>query len=619
MDEAIRNRIWIFDSEVFFADWMFVFKHKVSKRYVKIHNDCYSIRDFLNKNSPLLGGFNNKHYDQWILKAALAGWEPEEIKMLSDEIINGAEGWDLFHDRVPWFDQYDLMDDCAQGLSLKAIEANLGMNICESSVPFDIDRPLTTEEIEESFAYCTYDVDCTDILDDLRQPYLENKIVLAQECGMKPEKGLYMTNAKLTASYLHAVPREYNDERDYKYPANLRRDYIPQEVFDFIDRLHDPSLSREEVFGDGKTETGVTVNIGDCAIKIAFGGIHGAIPCYSETTTDTRFIRNMDVGSYYPHLMVVNGYCSRSIPHPDEYKAMLERRMKAKKAGDKVTANALKLVANTTYGAMLNQYNPLYDAKAGRSVCLSGQLYLLELAEHLTAECPTLKVIQVNTDGIMVSFDACDEAKWYEITDEWQLRTKFTLEEDRIGKIIQKDVSNYVEIAEDGSLKIKGVELVRGIAPAGAFNINNNAVIIADALREYLAYGTPIEETILGCDDTSKFQIIAKASGKYGACMHRVGDDLVPVQKCNRVYAGTDYRLGSVFKKNLRSGNYDKISSIPFCCVVDNEGTADISVVDKEWYIRRCQEKVDAFLGTPKLKRNTRAVNAIANRLLSNL
>ena len=140
-------------------------------------------------------------------------------------------------------------------------------------------------------------------------------------------------------------------------------------------------------------------------------------------------------------------------------------------------------------------YNDLYDPLMGRSVCITGQLLLLELSEHLVQECPTLKIIQLNTDGIMVSFDNSDEAKWQEITQEWQDRTGFELEEDFIQKIVQKDVNNYVEVPVGGGKpKVKGGQLVRGILtngnmdftkmglPAwdnmsgGAFNINNNAV-----------------------------------------------------------------------------------------------------------------------------------------------
>lgn len=112
--------------------------------------------------------------------------------------------------------------------------------------------------------------------------------------------------------------------------------------------------------------------------------------------------------------------------------ATIERRVKAKRAGDKATANALKLVLNTTYGAMLNRYNDLYDPLMGRSVCISGQLQLLEMAEHLVQDCPTLKIIQLNTDGIMVSLDDCDVPMYQEITQEWQDRTGFELEEDLI-------------------------------------------------------------------------------------------------------------------------------------------------------------------------------------------
>ena len=204
--------------------------------------------------------------------------------------------------------------------------------------------------------------------------------------------------------------------------------------------------------------------------------------------------------------MTLMGYTSRNIPSPDVYAATIERRVKAKRAGDKATANALKLVLNTTYGAMLNRYNPLYDPLMGRSVCISGQLFLLELANHLVTDCKTLKVIQLNTDGIMVSFDEDEYQKVLEITGEWQERTGFELEEDTVKSICQKDVNNYVEVPFEGDPKIKGGVLVRGIAPAGAFNINNNACVVAKAVKDYLAYGIPVEDTIMSCDRLLDYQ-----------------------------------------------------------------------------------------------------------------
>ena len=566
------------------------------------------------KKQPLLAGFNTKHYDQYILKAVLLDQTPEEIKAINDYIIQlGMDGWTypLFKENKVYFNVYDLMDDCQQGLSLKAIEGHLGMDIRETTVPFDIDRPLTEEELDEVIAYCKHDVDATEVLDGLRQDYLKNKIILGEECGLPPERALYMTNAKLTAAFLGAVETPHDDEREYQYPAKLRREYIPAEVFEFFDRMHDPSLTDEEVFSS-KLE----IKVGDCPVTLAYGGIHGAIPCYSEECQETRHIINEDVASYYPHQIVLNGYMSRNVPSPEVYAKTIERRVKAKRSGDKATANALKLVLNTTYGAMRNAHNPLYDPLMARSVCVSGQLQLLELAEHLVKDCPTLKIIQLNTDGIMVSVDDTDLPTFNEIVKEWQTRTGFELEEDRIRKIIQKDVNNYVELPLSGDPKIKGGVLVRGISTAGAYNVNNNAVVIAEAVKNYLAYGTPIRETIEKNSKLLNYQIIAKASSKFGNAYHEINGEPVEVQKVNRVYACKDYHYGTLYKKNLETGTLVKQAGLPPHCIVDNGNTSAITAVDKEWYINEAERYVKDFLGIKPPKRNTRKVNSIKKKLL---
>lgn len=321
----------------------------------------------------------------------------------------------------------------------------------------------------------------------------------------------------------------------------------------------------------------------------------------------------------YPHLMTLMGYTSRNIPSPEVYAATIERRVKAKRSGDKATANALKLVLNTTYGAMLNRYNPLYDPLMGRSVCISGQLFLLELANHLVTDCKTLKVIQLNTDGIMVSFDEDEYQKVLEITGEWQERTGFELEEDTVKSICQKDVNNYVEVPFEGDPKIKGGVLVRGIAPAGAFNINNNACVVAKAVKDYLAYGIPVEDTIMSCDRLLDFQLVAKAGSKYGDALHEVDGQMEVVQKVNRVYATEDHRYGTLYKIHLGTGNPVKIAGLPAKCVVDNDNHLTIDVVDRDWYIRQAKKYVRDFLGEKPPKRNTRKVNSIKKKLLEML
>ena len=324
-----------------------------------------------------------------------------------------------------------------------------------------------------------------------------------------------------------------------------------------------------------------------------------------------RIIRNYDVASYYPHLMTLYGYTSRNIPSPEIFSEVLESRMKAKAAGDTATANALKLVVNTTYGASLNKYNDLCDPLMGRSVCITGQLFLLELAQHLYIMVDDLRIVQLNTDGIMIEFDDSQYDLVQEILDEWEKRTGFELEEDSIAQIAQKDVNNYVEVQPSGKFKTKGGYLVRGIAPAGAFNVNNNATIVAKALVEYFVHGVPPEDTINACDDIFQFQIIAKAGAKYREAYHMVDGQRVPVQKVNRIYATADPRYGKLFKVKAENDSEAKIEMLPEHCIIDNDNHLSITDVDKQFYIDMAKKRINDFMGIkPEKKgRKTKMAN----------
>lgn len=597
-------RLVTYDCEVFSHDWIVVFKDKETGIFTVVHNDNEALRSCISEDAIYIG-FNSKHYDQYIVKGICADFSPQELKQLNDYIIAGNQGWQypLLNGFYFSFNNVDIRDDTQQGLSLKAIEGHMGISIQETEVDFNLDRPLTQEELDQTIFYCKHDVDATEKLTDIRKDYLKNKINLGRMAGLTDTKAMAMTNGKLTAAMLKATAQKHDDERQYVYPDNLRREYIPQEVFDFFDRMYDPNISDAEYF-----KSKLEISVGECPVTIGFGGIHGAIPNYfwSEQEDPEEAIRNKDVGSYYPHLCTINGYTSRNIPSPQVYENVLESRMKAKAAGDIATANALKLVCNTTYGCLLNQYNDLYDPLMGRSVCISGQLYLLELARHCYQDIPGLKIVQLNTDGIMVQCRKEYLSQLDEICDEWQSRTGFELETDSVIKIAQKDVNNYVEIQEGGKAKAKGGYLVKGISTVGAFNINNSCCIVATALKEYFVNGTPVEETIENCNDIFQFQIIAKAGAKYKEAYHVVGDRKEQVQKVNRVYATADTRYGKLFKVKAEDDTTAKIESLPEHCIIDNDNQLTIADVDKNFYIEMARKRVNDFMGIKPEKKSRR-------------
>ena len=101
--------------------------------------------------------------------------------------------------------------------------------------------------------------------------------------------------------------------------------------------------------------------------------------------------------------------------------------LEAKKTGDRQTSDTYKLVLNTTYGAMLNKYNELFDPLMARSVCISGQLYIITLALYYINECESLKLIQINTDGVLISVDKSELNKVYDINKKQQAKAPYCI------------------------------------------------------------------------------------------------------------------------------------------------------------------------------------------------
>ena len=146
-------RIIVYDIEVFAYDWIVVFYDTSNGEWSVFHNDNQGVRDYMTQPGVIFCGFNNKHYDNHIVKAIACGASPELVKQINDFIIEEKRsGWDhyfLKQNRF-WFDSFDIMNDTQEGTSLKHIEAHLGMDIEESEVDFNIERPLTQEEISRT-------------------------------------------------------------------------------------------------------------------------------------------------------------------------------------------------------------------------------------------------------------------------------------------------------------------------------------------------------------------------------------------------------------------------------------------------------------------------------------
>ncbi len=278
--------VWCLDFEVFSHDFLVVFKQVNRDNWRVFHNDNYAVKSFINEKDRIYTGFNIKHYDQFCLRAVLLGADPRLVKEINDFIIVcGYNGWQhhLFQtNKSQYLKLFDLMDDMQMGLSLKTIEGHLGLPIRESTVPFDIDRPLTNGELEEVIEYCKYDVLMVEKLLELRKNYLRTKLELGRRFGLEDHEALYCTNAKITAKILKADAKPRLDERNYQIPERIKPEWLPREVVDFYARLADPTLTEGDVF----KETIVVSLAPQVEITYGFGGVHQGLEKYQEESEE---------------------------------------------------------------------------------------------------------------------------------------------------------------------------------------------------------------------------------------------------------------------------------------------------------------------------------------------
>lgn len=174
------QELLFYDIEVFAHNALVVFKNSEKKLVKVFHNTFTKLGEFI--AGKTLVGFNNYHYDDLILTYMVDLKSVQQIKELNDRIINGEDV------RIkPRFFSLDCFQQCdVSNPSLKKIEGNMGLKILESSVPFSIDRPLTSSEFDEVLNYCSYDVDSTiDIWNERIISYFQPKFELVEMLGEK--------------------------------------------------------------------------------------------------------------------------------------------------------------------------------------------------------------------------------------------------------------------------------------------------------------------------------------------------------------------------------------------------------------------------------------------------
>lgn len=602
IDIIDKSKIHGYDFEVYSKiNWFCVtfINYEDRNKEVVIVNDRAKLIEFYNEyKDDIFISYNGRQYDTGIFKGILDGMN---VGYVNDKLIKeGKKPFQVVKNakKYPLNDYDTILKD----KSLKQLEAFMGDDIRETEVDFNIDRPLTQEEIEQTLYYNHHDViEVLRVLDYCWDDF-EGQLDIIELYGLDMS---YFTKTKVqlavSPKILNAVDQHtLDDEFDIRLPDTIQLSdkyrFIPEWYMNPKNWRYKEHLRSE----DNQHNNQLCCTVAGIPHVFAWGGCHGAD---DKEAVFKGIILHADVASMYPTTDIEYGLLSRKFKNPDDFKQMRDFRLKLK--SEKNPKNkALKPMINGVYGAGKDRNNPSYDPLMANLTCIFGQMFILDLIDKLEPYC---RLLQTNTDGIFVLCENEEmKNKVIEITNQVGKRLKMEFEIDEYTKLIQKDVNNYIAVKKNGELECKGA-MVKFNKP-----IDNDLPILNDAVRNYLAYDIPVEQTINECNEYIKFQKVIKLSAKYKEIWYGNGvsgkdNKITSINgellkgKVHRVFASKRQSDGSIYKLKIEKGvkSYEQFANTPTHLFIDNEDIHDKSIpeyLDKEYYINEAKKRIDMFL-----------------------
>lgn len=601
--------VLVYDLEVFKYNYMAVFKDSETGEYYCYHNSVDRGWHFPNREAAVEGlrppvmavnapamdelinkywlcGYNNLGYDNIIVTAMLKNPNPQNVKLRNDALFKHMADNNLFNrtkrknqkrkytdnKRFPVFRSIKSIDamqeivadefkDSMFGIPLKYIQGNMGINIHESSVDFNIQRQLTDDEVYDTFLYCMSDVDTTeDVMNARWDGYFVPKMNL---CDRLDDWGFEFSMTQRTTTLTGHLLRNKNK---FNFDAMLDKMYE--------DGLMLPSMYEYWKRGynkDDENDDGLVLDLFDNEIKFKWGGIHGVHRRLKFFEGD---IYHIDVASMYPSIIILLGILGEEVTKlyksirdqrvddkhkVDQLKEMIDliedqlseegqeeiKRLKEEIKYYAALADGAKLILNKLYGILGSETSKVSNIKGLNAICVYGQVAMYNIGKLVS---PYGTIIQFNTDGIyFLPFNSETTTKDVirEILKPWEEAFQLEMDIEDFVTIAQRDVNTYVAGKADGTFKTKGEISSSKKNWANMFK-NWNASVVEKAVVEKITKGTPIHETVNNETDLTRFMYVTKNTRAYRGVVNMT-TGVEESQHINRYFVV--HSGGAVYKK----------------------------------------------------------------------
>jgi hypothetical protein len=492
-------------------------------------NDIEKIIEWIN-TKPAIITFNGLNYDypviHWVLKNHYKYDTVEEL--VSDihnqnnyvirETFSSINKWEKL---IPILDLFKIhhFDNKSKHASLKWLEINMQFNSIKES-KIDFNDLVTEDDIDDVINYCKHDVLVTKKLYDKSI----NAINLRKELTKKYNIDLLNDNdAKIGEKILlDKLSKSLNINKSILSKRRTFRNQIVLKDIIFNVSFNHPELKKlldyyntvivnpDNLKGSIKYE----ILFNNVNYTFGLGGLHASVNNKSYDKNDDEFIVLSDVKSYYPNLAIRNRLYPNHLGNTycKIYEEIYNERTKHSKNSPE--NYALKIALNGAYGKSNDKYSFLYDPQYTLTITINGQLYLMKLIETVYEKIPNADLIFANTDGVCFKINSKYKDLYFQICNEWQIKTNgLILEHDIVNKLWIRDVNNYIINYNDNIIKTNGAYELNDTRALNKDFSNN---IIRKAIYNLFANNIPIEETIYNGDNIYDYCLQYRANkGDY--------------------------------------------------------------------------------------------------------
>lgn len=482
--------------------------------------------------------FNGINYDLPINEMAVSGATCAQLKTASDQIIlEEIRGQDIRRKakaKALKADHIDLIEVAPLFASLKTYAGRLHAHKMQD-LPFHPATMLSPEQIAITRWYCVNDTANTKLLRQCLKEQIDLRYTLSNEykIDLRSKSDAQIAEAVITAeikkrtgSKPEKISVEVGTTFHYQTPAFIKyKSPLMQWALDVIERARFVVDYTGTVAMPEEIKA-LKLDIQGSVYRMGVGGLHSSESTVSHHTDCDYILRDIDVTSYYPFIILNLGLFPPALgPIALQiFRGIVDRRIRAKRSGNKPIADSLKIVVNGWFGKQGSKYSILYSPEGLIQTTVTGQLALLMLIERL--EMAGIRVVSANTDGVVIKCPRTMMHVMDAIVKQWEIDTAFPTEETRYLALYSRDVNNYIAIKQtekDG----QWIEQPDGTKNKGAYNNpwsskknmaerlhkNPTTTICVEAVEQFLIKGIPIDHTIRTDRDIRKFVTVRSVKG----------------------------------------------------------------------------------------------------------